>query len=254
MRIVNLLVLSAIFLFIIGCSREENDINKHCTSNCTIIKGKFVTLNNEPVANVNISLNYQIGGMGGSYTRKIIDTNSDSNGNYNQNFYVKDDELGNNVQGYFEFKIDDSKLDVNKYIRTNNLIGNTTIIMGETFQINKRDTIIDNTFYIPKKVYIKVNLKNFNPQQNDDYFEVQTLYPFGAKIGNNSFLDSPYSTGFSGYGNFRAINQDTNLHVFVAEGEKNIIRIFRRKNGVNTSEDFMMFIPQNNNIQLSYNY
>ena len=75
-----------------------------------------------------------------------------------------------------------------KYIRTNNLIGNTTTPIGfAIFPITNRDTIIDNTFYIPKKAYIKVNLNNFVPLQDDDFFEVQTLYPFGTKIGTNPF-------------------------------------------------------------------
>ena len=70
----------------------------------------------------------------------------------------------------------------------------------------------------------------------------------------NTFLNSEYSTGFSGYGNWRAINNNNLLNVFVAEGENNVIRIFRRKNGVNTSEDIPIFIPQNNTIELTYDF
>ena len=36
-------------------------------------------------------------------------------------------------------------------------------------------------------------------------------------------MNSEYSTGFSGYGNWVATNLNNQLSVFVAEGEKNII-------------------------------
>ena len=253
----NLLKFFALTLIFISCSKTEDDTNNECTGNCTILKGKFISVNNQPVSNIKVSLKYRIGGgeLGGGSTRKIINTESDQNGNFNKNFFIKDAELGNSANGYFQVEIDDSNIDVNKYIRTNNLIGNTTTDIGFTiFSITNRDTIIDKTYYIPKKAYIKVNLNNFVPLQTDDYFEVQTLYPFGEKIGSNTFLNSEYATGFSGYGNWRATSNNSLLHVFVAEGENNVIRIFRRKNGVNTSEDIPIYIPANNTIELTYNF
>lgn len=122
------------------------------------------------------------------------------------------------------------------------------------YSISRRDTVINNTFYIPTKAFIKVHLNNFIPQQTGDYFEVQTLYPFGRNIGGNTFLESPYSTGFSGYGGFRATQVNNLLSVFVAEGERNIVRIFKRKNGENSSEDYPVVVPKNNTIELTYSY
>ena len=245
-----------VLLFIVtSCSKTEDDTSNECTSNCTVLKGKFVTLNNEPVSKIKVSMKYVQSNELAYLARKIINTESDQNGNFNKNFFIKDNELGNSASGYFEVDIDDSNIDVNKYIRTNNLIGNTTTDIGfAIFSIISRDTIIDKTFYIPKKTYIKVNLNNFAPVQSDDYFEVQTLYPFGPKIGVNTFLNSEYSTGFSGFGNWRATSNNNLLNVFVAEGENNVLRIFRRKNGVNTSEDIPIFIPQNNTIELTYDF
>jgi hypothetical protein len=247
-------LLFIVIISIVSCSKTEDDTNDECSGNCTILKGNFVTLNNEPVPNVKVSMKYIKSNELAFYSRKLVDTESDQNGNFNRNFFIKDNEIGN-TGGYFDIDIDDSNIDVNKYIRTNNLIGNTTTDIGfSIFSITNRDTIIDKTFYIPKKAYIKVNLNNFAPLQSDDYFEVQTLYPFGPKIGVNALLNSEYSTGFSGYGNWRATSNNNLLNVFVAEGENNIIRILRRKNGVNTSEDIPMFIPQNNTIELTYNF
>lgn len=207
------------------------------------------------MANISVSLNYRISGseLGGGYTRKIVNVKSDQNGFFSKDFYLKDSELGDSAAGYFNVDIDDSKIDANKYIRTNNLVGSTPLSFA-IYSINKRDTNINNTFYIPTKAFIKVHLNNFIPQQDRDYFEVQTLYPFGQDIGGNSFLGSPYSTGFSGYGAFRATQLNNLLTVFVAEGEKNIIRISKRKNGENTSEDYPVVVPKNNTIELTYTY
>lgn len=249
--------LFVLFLLLTSCEKTEDDTNNECTSNCTTLSGKFVTLNNAPVSNIKVSLKYRISGgeLGAGSTRKIVSTESDQNGSFSKSFFIKDNELGNSANGYFQVEIDDSNIDVNKYIRTNNLIGNTTTDIGfAIFSITNRDTIIDKTFYIPKKAFIKVNLNNFTPQQFDDYFEVQTLYPFGPKIGMNTFLNSEYSTGFSGYGNWRATSNNNLMNVFVAEGENNVIRILKRKNGVNTSEDIPIFIPQNNTIELIYEF
>jgi hypothetical protein len=252
----NLIKVFVLFLILTGCEKTEDNTNNDCTSNCTTLSGKFVTLNNVPVPNIKVSINYEIWGgeLAGGYTRKIVSTQSDQNGNFYKNFFIKDNELGNTADGSFQVNIDDSNIDANKYIRTHNFINNWAEIGFSIYSITSRDTIIDRTYYIPKKAYIKVNLNNFIPKQADDYFEVQTFYPFGTKIGKNDFLNSEYSTGFSGYGNWRAINLNNRLNVFVAEGENNVIRIFRRKNGVNTFEDFPMKILENNLIELTYNY
>ena len=250
----NLLKFIALTLFFVSCSKTEDDTNDNCTNNCTILKGKFVSLNNEPVPDIKVTLRYIKSNELAFYSRKLVEIKSDQNGNFNKNFFIKDNELGTTA-GYFKVDIDDSNIDVNKYIRANNLIGNSTTEFGYAiYSITNRDTIIDNTFYIPKKAYIKVNLNNFVPLQTDDYFEVQTFYPFGPKIGVNTFLNSEYSTGFSGFGNWRATNNNNILNIFVAEGENNIITIFRRKNGINTKEEIPIFIPSNNAIELTYNY
>lgn len=253
----NIMVFFAMVLILTSCEKIEDDTDNDCISNCATLSGKFVTLNNAPVPNIKVLFKYTISGgeLGGGSTRKIVNEESDQNGKFYKNFFIKDSELGNSAQGYFLFEVDDSSLDVNKYIRSNNLNGNTTTRIGFTiYSITNRDTIIDNTFYIPKKAYIKVNLNNFVPLQDDDYFEVQTLYPYGTKIGTNPFLNSEYQTGFSGYGNWRATANNTLLNIFVAEGENNMVRIFRRKNGENTIEDIPIFIPVNNTIELTFDY
>ena len=252
-----ILFLQLIFLFLFGCSKTEDDTTVGCSSDCTSIVIKFATLNQESLSDIELSLNYTIpfGVEGGAYHRKIVGKKSDKNGQVNEQFYLKDEELGNSAKGFFQILIDDSKLDVDEYIKTDNQIGNTKTDLGfAIYSITKRDTVIDQTFYFPKKAFIKINLNNFIPQQDDDYFEVRSQYPFGPKIGNNDILDTEFATGFSGYGTFMADEINTQLNIFVAENEKNIISIIRRKNGVSSTEDFPIFVPSNNSIELTYNY
>lgn len=251
----NLIKILFLALVVSSCSKNEDDTRNECTSNCTTIRGKFITADNVALPNIKVELQYRISGgeLGGGLTRKIVSVRSDQNGTYHKSFYIKDNELGRHAAGYFNIIVNDSSLDPNIYIKSNTSADFSQDLGYAIFSLSRRDTIIDDTFYIPQKAFIKVNLNNFIPQQSDDYFEVQTLFPFGRKVGYNSFLDSPYSIGLSGYDNFKASGLNTTLRVFVAKGEKNVIRIIRRKNGINSFEDHAINIPPNNTIELTYN-
>lgn len=240
--------------FLTSCAKTVDDTNNACTSNCTTLSGKFITLNNQPVPNIKVRLKYVRSNELAYFARKLVDIKSDQNGNFYNDFFIKDNELGL-TDGYFQAEVDDSNIDNNNYIRINNLTGGGYQDLSYViYHIFNRDTIIDKSFYIPKKAFIKVNLNNFVIQQPGDTFEVQTLYPFGEKIGINPLLDSEYATGFSGYGIWTATNLNTSFNVFVAEGENNIIRIIKRKNGIASSQDFLVTVPPNNTIELTYNF
>lgn len=240
-----------------GCSKTEDDTDNVCTSDCTVLQGRFITLNNVGIEGVKVSLKYKISGgpLGGGSTRFIVETETDENGNFYEEFYIKDSELGESADGYFNIDYDDTNLDVTKYILSDNLISTTTQPLGQAiYSINSRDTIIGNTYYLPKKTHIKINLNNFVPIQDGDHFEVRTLYPFGPNIGANDFLESDYATGFSGYSTYVATEVNNQFNVFLAEEENNVIRILKIKNGVSTPEDFAIYIPEDNNIELTYEY
>ncbi|TXG36705.1 hypothetical protein [Seonamhaeicola maritimus] len=240
-----------------NCSKTD-DTGNVCTSDCTTLQGRFITLNNVGIEGVKVSLKYRIPGgpFGGGSIRYIVKTETDENGYFHQEFYIKDSELGESADGYFIIDYDDSSLDVSQYILSDNLIGTTTQpLLGQAiYSINSRDTIIGNTCYLPKKTYVKINLNNFVPVQDGDIFEVQSLYPFGLDIGYNQFLDSKYTTGSSGFSTFEASEVNNQFNVFVAENENNIIRILKIKNGISTPVDYTIYIPTDNNIELTYEY
>lgn len=146
------------FLFLIlslyGCSKTDDDTDNICNSNCTIIHGRFITLNDIGIQGVKVSLKYRISSspFGDGSTRLIIETETDENENFYKEFYINDNELGETADGYFKIDYDDSNLDVNKYILSDNQIGTTTQPLGEAiYPVNSRDTIIGNTYYLPKK-------------------------------------------------------------------------------------------------------
>lgn len=50
----NLFKIFVLLLIITSCSKTEDDTSNECTSNCTVLRGKFVTLNNIPVPNIKV--------------------------------------------------------------------------------------------------------------------------------------------------------------------------------------------------------
>jgi hypothetical protein len=246
----NILLLTLLILCQ-SCNKTDDDTEIVCTTDCTILKGRFVTENNTPLKDIKLRLNYRISNAPFSANTRIIkETKTDENGFYNMEFYLEDNEIGENGHGFFAFLIDESNLNPENYISRND------IYIGETiYSLPTRDTIIDKSFYIPTKDFITVTLNNFVPLGDNDRFEVKTLYPSGLKIGQNELIDSEYASQSSGFGNYRSTNQvETFENVIVARNETNLIRIEKIKNGVGTTEDILIFVPENNDIELTYEY
>lgn len=252
------ILLLTLLVVVSSCSRSKDDSWKRCKSNCTTLEGRFISMNEEGVKGVKVKFKHitSHGMYGGSTTREIVKVTSDENGNFHKKFYIRDTELGENPKAEFLLTIDDTELDVSHYILTDNLLGSSTSYPSD-FRIpaiHNRDTVIKNTYYIPKKAHITVHLRNFEPIQPGDFFEVKTYFPFGPNVGYNEFLDSEYDTGHSGWNAFLADGINTELHPFVAENDKNIIRIIRKKDGVILREDYPIFVPSNNTIEMAFDY
>ena len=249
-----LLLLCSLFL---GCSTTDDDTSRKCKEDCTTINGKVVTLNNEPVPGVKITFSYWKTGMAYSNRRKIIEVYTDKNGEYNQSVYLEDEEISENAKGYFSFVINDSKLDGSKYIK--HYLSKQSIMppaFHEIRSIRTRDTVISNTFYIPQKSTIRLDLNQFVPQHPGDEFAATILYPAGVSVGYNDALDSPYQTAFTSWNFYRATNTNNQFTVEVAKGEKNIIEIYKLKNGViELVDDYPVDVPVgDNSIVVTFDY
>lgn len=245
-----------LIVLLFNCSKTDDDTDNNCTEDCTIFRGEFISLNGEGVRGVRASLDYKMStGTYSNSIRKIVETSTDKDGVFNKAFYIQDNELGDSRGGYFRISFDDSALNVNKYILSNNQIGTTTILLRYAiYSINSRDTVIGNTYYLPRKTFVKVNLVNFVPEIEGDKFEVRGYYPFGPNVGYNEFLDSEYSTGFTGFGTYVSSSPNTEFNVYLAANEKNVLKIRRTKNGISTIEEVSVRPSLDNSINLTFEY
>lgn len=236
---------------IVSCLKISDDTNIPCKSDCTVLHGYFISENDEPIKNVKLQLKHRVTNppLGGT-TRIIRNTQTNERGYFNINFFVLDKEF-ENQRGYYQMDVNLSELDKNTYLISN--------IANESFidRLKRRDTIIYQEFYLPTKTSIKVNLKNFIPIQENDYFKVSILFPYGFKLEDeyNEFIGSEYGTGRSNNESYAAIGLNTTIrNVWVAESENNVIIINKRKDGIYTSENYKFFVPKNNQIELNYEY
>jgi hypothetical protein len=162
-------------LTISSCVREEDDLSsQNCTSQCTIVSGKFVTHDGtQPIPNVPVTLywkNLQIGAGGVIRTKAIGTTNS--NGDFLLKFAMREDEL---KQGYFAMKYD---------IRDPNY----WTIGEKEFPIQKirRDTMVFSSYLIPVKAYLDLQIANSNDIKPTDYFYSSFRFRFGEYMNGTS--------------------------------------------------------------------
>jgi hypothetical protein len=176
-------------------------------------------------------------------------------------FNIKDDEVETyeaQYSSYFELGFDFSNLDPDKYFLSYYSVDNDSSFWFAVSPSLKKDTTYSISCYIPAKDYITVHLNNFKPVQAGDHFEVQTLFPWGIKsekeVNRNKFMNTEYGISSSGYDNFVTEGKNQIFRVPVARNDTNVVRIIKVKNGVATPEDHKIFVPKNNNIELTYEY
>ena len=239
-----------VLLIIINAScRKENDTALECLSDCTVVQGRLVTAKGEPLENIPIEFRHNLGVVIGSSIRRIKKTTTDKNGFYQLKFFIENDELGANAEGFFQLIIDYSSLDSEIFMVADPFY-DTSI-----YSLDRRDTTITMDFYNPKKAYITVNLNGFNPSTEDDYFEIRSLYPVGLKIGENEYINSEYQLGYDGnesYANSFNTKVDS---VLVAESDFNLISLSKRKNGGEVIDEYHeIFVTENSNEEYNYDY
>jgi hypothetical protein len=97
MKKVILLFMSILFF---SCEEINDDANIVCTENCTHIEGQILTKDQLPVKNVELIVSFQKStGTYSNYIRKIAKAKTDGNGDYNMDFYLKDEVLGESFGG-----------------------------------------------------------------------------------------------------------------------------------------------------------
>lgn len=184
---------SIFFLFalftLIGCEKEDDDSDKECAPGYTTISGHVITSDNTPLKGVGLQLKYVESRWLASYHSWLKrEATTDSNGSYSMSFNIKDDEMESfdgQSSSYFQLQIDFSNLDPDKYFLPEQISETDTSYSYNPIISLKQDMVYDASFYIPRKDYITVTLKNYKPLQTNDRFEVQTFFPWGTKWGSN---------------------------------------------------------------------
>jgi hypothetical protein len=257
-KIVFLLVILAAF---VGCEKEDDDTGRECTPGYTTINGHLVTSGNRPLKGVKLQLKYVEEQYLLSYHSWLKrEATTDANGYYSMSFNIKDDEVESyeaQYHSYFEFRFDFSNLDPDKYFLSYYSLENDGFYSLTTSLSLKQDTTYNASCYIPAKDYITVILKNFKPTNESDRFEVQTFFPWGMKSeekNDSDFLNTEYGISSSGYDHFMAEEENQTFRVPVARNDTNIVRIIKVKDGVASPEDHKLFVPDNNTIELTFEY
>jgi len=179
LKILSLLILITIVTIFQSCWIGHKElINVTCNSDCTTIHGKFTLADGStPVKDAWLELNWRsISGPGfffGGQRRKIATTRTDDNGSYIMTFYARDDEL---TYGFFEV---DYKVPDDSYM-------NTPTSSFRMYGINKRDTLIEFNFNLPKKGS-KINFRIKNPGDigNSESLICNISFRFGNR---NSYM------------------------------------------------------------------
>lgn len=122
-HLVGILLLCLCTIGFTSCVKEEDDFLDEETENTTIIKGKIVTTDGEPLPNITVKVDYNEGKwLQYSKTRHKAEGQTDKNGSYKLEFYVKDDEMekeSDNESGVnrdFYLIVDMHSLDLKQYI------------------------------------------------------------------------------------------------------------------------------------------
>lgn len=241
-KLKQLFILVLLTGFAVDCTKRIDDTNDNnpCTDSCTVVQGRFITGNNEPVAGVPVEIKSEITptlGLGQNTIRKIATGKTDKAGFYSLKFGLNEQEYGVAARAVvsLHFKYDQSRFQpINWYenFGTDEIIG----------PFLRKDTVINATLYLPSKGTLNVRLENFTPAQTGDYFSVITSCGAGLErrqgVGNN----------------VRAAGVLTEASLIACGNEPTKVFVRGAKNGVVIEKDTTVLIPTGQSLSLSFSY
>jgi hypothetical protein len=239
MRSFLLLLIVAILLN--SCTKTDKSmLNSPCTDSCTVVQGRFITGNNEGVANIPIEIKSEIRptlGLGQTTIRRIASGTTDNNGFYFLKFGLNEREYGQMADAYISmyFNYDKSRfVPVTGYENFG-----TSESLGP---FARKDTQINANIYLTSRSKLKVRLENFVPIQTGDNFSVLTSCGEG--------LERHYSDG----GLIEANQQITEKEIEACGNEQTVLYIRKRKNGVTSSASTTVLTPTGRTAAITFTY
>ena len=184
-------------LFLVSCYGTDDDTNEACSGNCNVFTGRVYTENNIGISNVEVSLTYELNQIGAAYKRIIAKTNTDANGNYRIEAFIKDGEF--NV-GYFFLRVDENKIEnslSNIFYKPSELQNEIVLNINEYFVqgLTNRSQIVNIDYRIPLKTVLNVSLINFNPITTNDLFRVRNKIKYGFQTDFNKYFTKSQNEG-----------------------------------------------------------
>lgn len=215
-------------------------LNIPCTDSCTIVQGRFITGNNEGVANISYIIKSEIRptlGLGQTTIRKIASGKTDNSGFYSSTFALQKREYGQmadaNVSIHFNY---DKTIFVP--VTWYESYGADEILGPFT----RKDTTIIANIYLASRSKLKVRLENFVPVQADDTFSLITSCGVG--------LNRQYISG----GYIEAVQPNTEGEIDACGNEQTTVIIRKRKNGVTSSSTTTISTPTGQTVAVTFAY
>lgn len=224
-----------------ACKKTNSEsLNEACTDSCTTLQGRFITGNNEGIANIPFEIQTISGppsGLGQTNIRRVATGTTDMNGYYSSTFSLKPGEYGQNSSSYLKIKFSydqDKFLPVEWYenFGTEEGLGNFT----------RRDTTANADIYLTSHSKLKVRLENFVPLQAGDHFSVITNCGAG--------LDRRWVAG----GHVEAEQSFTEKEIEACGNEQTTVIVRKKKNGITTSTSSTIYTPTGQTTNVTFTY
>lgn len=219
-------ILAIVCLILIQDCRliDDDSMNEPCSSECTVIQGRFTTEDNKPVSNIPLELDWRVGpsigiGLGGKI-RKIARGKTDENGRYKFEFHANDEELTGG-RYVVNFKLEEE----------GQFFLHEQQDDFEFYEITKRDTIINGDYHIAKRGAV-LSLKIRNPEAIEEGEQLAVNVSFKAGLN---------PTGFYGIGTLNS-SESNQLTIETAANQFAYLRTFKKTTNGYTSRLDSVFV------------
>lgn len=235
-------ILILIITGIFACRKVDTTwLNAPCYNSCTTVQGRFVTGDNEPIANVSLEIYTRSPGSEFSQSRivrKIASGKTDNDGNYSFTFGLNGNEYGS---GFYHLKLN-VKYDKARFLPIpwyDRWSTEEFIPVGL-----RKDTTVIMDYYLPSKAQLRMQLNNFMPTTTADSFYILPLY---HDVGYDKRQTT--ETQF-----FVASEVNNEKLIPIAGNQLNKISLVRNKNGIRTVQDTIVYTPTNQITNLTLYY
>ena len=215
-----------------SCEKEDDLISQNCEADCTEIVGKLMTDDGTtPIANRKITVVWDNTSSGFGTVRTKATTRTDSSGDFNISFFMRDDELESGIH-----RMSFERLNESEFLSSD--------LNGMPSIPSVRDTLVVRNHNVIKKAFVNMTLLNLDDIRDSDRFWTD--------------FDYPRPTGFSQSidGHIRGWTSEfeSNQVLEVAGNQEIIIEIVRKINDITTTENETLFVEAGSTLNYTVDF